>query len=110
VTRYRVEFRREALQQLEDLYDFIADAGSPANAAGFAESIVTFCEGLSDFPYRGVAREDLRPGLRTIGFRKRVVIAYAILNETVAIIGVFYGGRDHEQILRDSIEPDDPPD
>jgi hypothetical protein len=26
------------------------------------------------------------------------VIAYAILNETVAIIGIFYGGRDHEQI------------
>lgn len=106
---YRVVFRREALQQLEDLYDFIADAGSPANAADFTESIVTFCEGLSDFPYRGVAREDLRPGLRTIGFRKRVVIAFAVLNETVAIIGIFYGGRDHERILRDTNERADPP-
>jgi plasmid stabilization system protein ParE len=48
-----------------------------------------------------LARDDLRPGLRTIGYRKRVVIAYAILNETVAIIGIFYGGRDHEQMLRD---------
>jgi len=109
VTHYRVVFRREALQQLEDLYDFIADAGSPANAAGFAESIVTFCEALSDFPYRGVAREDLRPELRTIGFRKRVVIAFVVLEETVAIIGVFYGGRDHEQILLDSNERADPP-
>ncbi|WP_407682614.1 type II toxin-antitoxin system RelE/ParE family toxin [Pseudarthrobacter sulfonivorans] len=57
-------FRPEALQQLEELYDFIADAGSPANAAGFAESIVAFCEGLTDFPYRGLAREDLRPGAK----------------------------------------------
>ncbi|MEC5181682.1 type II toxin-antitoxin system RelE/ParE family toxin [Arthrobacter sp. CG_A4] len=86
---------------MRSFYDFIADAGSPANAAGFTESIVSFCEGLTDFPYRGLAREDLRPVLRTIGYRKRVVIAYAILNETVAIVGIFYGGRDHEQILRD---------
>jgi len=101
VNQYRLVFRQEALQQLEELYDFIADAGSPATAAGFTESIVAFCEGLADFPYRGLAREDLRPGLRTIGFRKRVVIAYAILDETVAIVGIFYGGRDHEQLLSD---------
>ncbi|TFC03590.1 type II toxin-antitoxin system RelE/ParE family toxin [Cryobacterium mannosilyticum] len=106
VTHDGVVFRREALHQLEDVYDFIADAGSAATAAGFAESIVIFCEGLSDFPYRGVARVDLHPGLRTIGFRKRVVIAYSILNETVAIIGIFSGGRDHEQILRDTNELD----
>lgn len=49
-----------------------------------------------------MAREDLRSGLRTIGYRKRVVTAYAILNETVAIVGIFYGGRDHEQMLRDT--------
>lgn len=29
------------------------------------------------------------------------MIAYAILNETVAIVGIFYCGRDHEQMLRD---------
>lgn len=85
--------------------DFIADAGSPDYAAGFTESIVAFCEGLADFPHRGLAREDLRPGLRTIGYRKRVVIAYAVLDETVAIIGIFYGGRDHERILRSTEQP-----
>jgi hypothetical protein len=37
------------------------------------------------------------------------VIACAVLNETVAIIGIFYGGRDHEQILRDTNEPADLP-
>jgi toxin ParE1/3/4 len=99
VTRYPVAFRPEALQQLEDLYDFIAAASSPANAEGFTESIVSFCESLADFPFRGLSHDDLRPGLRTIGYRKRVVIAYAVLNETVAIVGIFYGGRDHERLL-----------
>ena len=60
---------------------------------------MSFCESLADFPYRGVSRDDLRPRLRTIGYRKRVVVAYAVLNETVAIIGIFYGGRDHENLL-----------
>jgi len=99
VNRYRVVFRQEALEDLEELYDFIADAGSPENAASFTESIVSFCESFADFAQRGTARDDLRPGLRTVGYRKRVVIAFAIINETVAIIGIFYGGRDHEQLL-----------
>jgi toxin ParE1/3/4 len=38
----------------------------------------------------------LRPGLRTIGFRRRVTIAFAVEAEVVTIIGVFYGGQDFE--------------
>ena len=102
MSHYRVVFRREAIEHLEELYDFIADASSPDNAADFTESIVSFCEGLADFPHRGTARDDLRPGLRTIGYRKRVLIAYAVIDETVAIVGIFYGGRDHERLLRTS--------
>ena len=62
----------------------------------------SFCEGLADFPHRGTARDDLRPGLRTICYRKRVVLAYAVIDETVAIVGIFYGGRDHERLFRTS--------
>ena|SRR5699024_1097994 len=29
-----------------------------------------------NFPHRGTVRDDIRPGLRTIGYKKRVVIAY----------------------------------
>lgn len=35
VSRNRVVFRREAARHLEELVDFIADAGSPDNAASF---------------------------------------------------------------------------
>jgi len=100
MSRYRVAFRREALDQLEELYDFIADAGSPDNAARFTHAIVSFCEALGDFPFRGRSRDDLRPGLRTIGYRRRVVIAYAVIAEAVTVIGIFYGGSDYEQALK----------
>ena len=46
---YRVVFRREAIRQLEELYDYIAAAGSPENAARYTEAIVAYCEGLTDF-------------------------------------------------------------
>ena len=31
--------------------------------------------------------------------RKRTVIAYAVRDDVVAIIGIFHGGRDYESIL-----------
>jgi len=99
MTRHTVTFRREALQQLADLHDYIATASSADRANQFTEAIVAHCEQLAVFPLRGTARDDIRPGLRTTGFRRRVVIAYAVLDETVTVIGVFYGGRDYESIL-----------
>jgi len=99
VNRYRVVFRREAIQHLEELYDYISHAGSPENAARYTEAIVTYCEGLTAFPHRGSARDDIRPGLRTVGYRRRVVIAFAVLDDTVAILGIFYGGRYYETFL-----------
>lgn len=79
----------------------IAAAGSAEVAACYTEAIVAYCEELVAFLYRGSARDDSRSGLRTVGFRRRVVIAFAVLDKTVAIIGVFYGGRDYEAVLTD---------
>ena len=41
MTAYRIVFRREALRQLDELYDHIADAGSSDNAARYTDAIVT---------------------------------------------------------------------
>lgn len=62
------------------------------------------CESLQTFPHRGTARDDVRPGLRITHYKKRAVIACAVLGEQVSIIGVFYGGRDFEAILQDDAE------
>lgn len=63
--------------------------------------LVTYCEGLVDFPFTGIARDDLRPGLRTIGFRRRATIAFAVTDTAVEIHGVYYGGRDLEALILD---------
>jgi len=98
---YRVVFAPEASDQLEELFLYIADQSSPAIAQRYTDAVIATCEGLALFPHRGVARDDIRPGLRLTHHKGRTVIAYAVDEETqmVAIVGVFYGGQDHEGAL-----------
>jgi toxin ParE1/3/4 len=96
---YRVVFGPEAEGHLDELYGYLARAASPETAARFVDSVIAHCEGLAVFPHGGRARDDIRPGLRTATYRKRTVIAYAVRDDVVAIIGIFHGGRDYESIL-----------
>ncbi|MFB6575780.1 type II toxin-antitoxin system RelE/ParE family toxin [Kocuria palustris] len=71
-----VVYSPRARQQLTELYYWITEqSGSPDLAEGFATAIIDYCDELADSPMIGLARDDIRPGLRTIGFRRRAVIA-----------------------------------
>lgn len=95
-----VVYSPRAKQQLTELYLWIVEqSGFPQHATGYVSAIIDYCDALAEFPYRGVARDDLRPGLRTIGFRKRVMIAFAVHAETVEVLGVYYGGQDFQGLL-----------
>lgn len=96
---YTVHFTPEALEQLDELETHIAGAGSPIGAGRYVDSIVDYCESLQTFPHRGMRRDELRPGLRTLGFRRRVTILFEVMADTVNIIGIFYGGQDYEAAL-----------
>ena len=63
--------------------------------------MIATCEGLALFPLRGVPREDIRPGLRVTHHKGRTLIAYAVDEDTraVLILGIFYGGQDYEGAL-----------
>jgi toxin ParE1/3/4 len=98
---YTVIFTPEAEAQLTELYRYIAAAASPEAAARYTNSIVTYCEGLRTLPQRGIQRDDIRPGLRIMSYRKRVVIAFDVDADQVAILGVFYGGQDYEAAFQE---------
>lgn len=95
-----VTYTPEAEAQLVGLYRYIAAEGSPLTAKRFTDAIVARCETLDQFPERGIARDDIRAGLRTLAYR-RVVIVYAVEPRAVTIIGVFYGGQDYAAVLGD---------
>lgn len=85
---------------------------SPGTAQRYTDAIVNYCEGLAIFPHRGTRRDDVRPGLRITHFKHRAVIAFEVDDgvRLVAILGVFYGGRDYERALGEDADWDDPPD
>ena len=68
---YRVVFAPEAEAQLVAIFSIIANAASPEAAAKYTDAIVKHCESLKTFPARGNQRDDIRPGLRVFGFRRR---------------------------------------
>lgn len=98
---YRVVFAPEASDQLEAIFLYIAEHASLMIAKRYTDAVIKTCEALALFPRRGVAREDIRPGLRLTHHKGRCVIAYAVDDgtQTVSVIGVFYGGQDHEGAL-----------
>ena len=96
MTSYRVVFSPEARDDLVELYDFIADEAGADIALGYIERIEAQCRRLQDFPERGTLRGDIRPGLRIIGFERRVVIAFHVEPAIVVINRILYGGRQIE--------------
>jgi toxin ParE1/3/4 len=50
---------------------------------------------------RGARRDDIRPGLRVFGFRRRVSIAFEVTAEVVTILGIFYGGQNFEAAFKE---------
>jgi toxin ParE1/3/4 len=93
---HAVIFTPEAKNDLLDLYDYIADRSSPKRARGYIERIEKSCMSLQTLPERGTRRDDLRPGLRVMGFERRVLIAFRVNADSVAILRILYGGQSVE--------------
>jgi len=76
-----------------DLYDWISDAASPATALAYIERLENYISRFDVASARGTSRDDIRPGLRTIGFERRLTIAFTLNDADVTIQRIFYAGR-----------------
>lgn len=83
-----------AVEQLADLETHIAEAAGSEIAERYVGSIVEFCEGLSDYPYRTHHVEGFPHDMRTIGFRRRVQLLFILDDELLQLVAVYYGGQD----------------
>ena len=90
----KVTFRPGARTDLFNLHDYVARRSGRDRAGRYIDRIESACLRLKDFPERGTKRDDLAPGLRTIGFERRVLIAFRVLPDEVEIAAILYGGRD----------------
>ncbi|MBV8401357.1 MAG: type II toxin-antitoxin system RelE/ParE family toxin [Acetobacteraceae bacterium] len=78
------------------LYLYIAERSSAERAVAYLDRIEARCLSLGDFPERGTRCHDLWPGLRTMGFDRRVTLAFTVADDVVTILRVLYGRRDLE--------------
>lgn len=97
--KFEVTFRPLAEADLFELYRYIAEQTGHQIAGAYIERIEAACLALATFPERGRRRDDIRPGLRTMGFERRATIVFQVRRTEVLIVRIFYGGRDYERAL-----------
>lgn len=94
-----VLFAPEAREDVLQLYNQIARRAGSTVVLNYIERLETFCMNLEWASERGQRRDDIRVGLRIVGFERRVTIAFTVEPATVTILRLLYGGRDWEDLL-----------
>jgi toxin ParE1/3/4 len=96
-----VVFDRAAQDDLDDLFEWIADRSSVATAKRYTDRLRDYCLRFDAAPERGTRRDDLRPGVRIVGFERRVTVLFTVTDSNVVILRLFYGGQDFERLLEE---------
>ena len=86
---FRLVMTSQARQQFRELRRSIASvSGSEVTARNYMSALTDYIEQLPDFPLRGQAFSLHHPGMRIIGFRKTLLIAFLVTDDSVAVLSV----------------------
>jgi toxin ParE1/3/4 len=91
--RRTVAFAPEARSDLIRLGDWIAERAGVAVALNYIERLEDYCAGFETSGERGQRRDDIRAGLRVVGFERRVTIAFTVSTTEVTVLLLYYGGQ-----------------
>lgn len=91
--KYSVILSLEARLDLADLFDYLSGKTGDDFARAYIRRIIDHCNGFSTFPKRGTLRNDVEPGLRLVGYRRKATIAFRVDENTVTIARILYGGK-----------------
>ena len=75
---WRVRYAPPARDDLRTILTYISQRAGVSVASGFVSRLQRACDDLSTAPFRGTARDDLRPGLRTVGVERRATILFYV--------------------------------
>jgi toxin ParE1/3/4 len=92
--RREVVYAPEAEADLLALYERIAAVASADVALAYMSRLMAWLDGFDVAAERGTRRDDLRPGLRIVGFERRITVAFAVIGDRAVILRLFYGGQD----------------
>jgi toxin ParE1/3/4 len=98
--KWEVFFGLRADADLISLDNYIAPRSGRTQASRYVDRVRTFCVSLDTFPERGHQHDRIWPGVRVVGFERRVSSAFRVKLESVTIARVLYGGQDLPTSLR----------
>ena len=101
--RFKVFLTKDALRDLEELYDYISFHDTPRKADYVLDKIEEAFSNLSDLPKRGAyPKELLTLGIREYReiFFKPYRIIYRIIKKNVYVLLIVDGRRDMQSLLQ----------
>ena len=90
---YQVRLTDIAEADLRNIYDWISERASPSVARGYIHRILGYLKSFEHFPARGTLRDEILPGLRIVGFERRVSVAFVVEEREVVVLRLLYGGQ-----------------
>jgi toxin ParE1/3/4 len=96
--RRPVIWSSEARSDLSDIWDYYDKVAGRHTADRIVHSIDQTCSLLESHPFAGRARNEVRPGLRSIAAASHVVF-YRVKDDVAEIVRVLDGRRDLDEIL-----------
>lgn len=88
----------EARRDLGQIWSYIAE-DYPSRATSFVERVEASCRELCRSPFRGIAKDDLVPGMRMHIYRN-YLIYYRTSEDELIIVRVSHGARDQAALFR----------
>ena len=88
----------EARADLSEIWDYYVNVAGRSAADRIVREIGTACRMIEDYPLAGRARDEVRPGLRSISARPYVVF-YRLQDDAVEIVRALDGRRDLDEIF-----------
>jgi toxin ParE1/3/4 len=94
-----VVFAPEARDDVNALFDWIAGAAGARTATKYLARLEAYCLSFELASEQGTCRDDIREGLRIVGFERRLTIAFVVDADRVTILRVLRAGRDWRNLL-----------
>jgi toxin ParE1/3/4 len=97
----RVVLSPRAEQHAAEIHAYILENSGEQRADTVVGRLLGACHDLELFPLRGNQRNDIRPGLRVMGFKRYATIAFEVEAERVVIHGILWRGQDVDRLFED---------
>lgn len=99
---YTVRLSPEAQTDIVRMHARIVEkSSSTVTADRYIERMSGFLSSLNVFPERGTVREEVRSGLRIIGFERSASVAFVVEDDDVVVLRILAKGQEFGEIAAD---------